>query len=407
MIRLIDMILFETVKALKEKTPFGYLALTMMAVAFSFTGWTILSTNFAINAAKMDGLEWGWAHSIREIPGFLAFTTVYLLLVLSEQRLAAFSVFLLGVGIALTGYFPTGSGFFITTFVMSVGFHYYYTVFLSLPMQMFEADDYPIIRSKLRSIDSAVAAISFLLVLAFVYWLEVNFKILFLLFGLAAIIISLYCLFAYKPFKLKHAQQMKIILRKRYCLYYLLQFLSGARRQIFVVFAALLLVEKFDYSVLEIAGLFFANHLITTIAAPYIGRFVLGFGERFVLQIEYLGLIIVFTLYAFVDVSWLAALLYIIDNIFFSLAIALESYFKRIADKTEIAASAGVVFTINHIAAVFLPALLGAVWLFDHSLVFYLGAGLACLSFLATCLIPRYPNQGNETQSFSLALKVK
>ena len=89
------MILFEALSAFRQKSQFGFLALTMIGASFCFTGWTILSTNFAINAAKMSGYEYGWAHTIREIPGFLAFTTVYLLFVLTEQRLAALSVFVL------------------------------------------------------------------------------------------------------------------------------------------------------------------------------------------------------------------------------------------------------------------------------------------------------------------------
>ena len=86
------------------------------------------------------------------------------------------------------------------------------------------------------------------------------------------------------------------------------------------------------------------------------------------------------------------------------MAIALESYFKRIADKTEIAASAGVVFTINHIAAVFMPVMLGALWLYDHGLVFAVGAALAVFSFATACLVPRFPQEGRETTPFSLSM---
>jgi len=399
------MILFEALKAFKDKTPFGFLALSMIAMSFCFTGWAILSTNFAVNVANMDGSEWGWTHTIREIPGLLAFTTIYLLLLIAEQRLAVFSILLLSLGIAITGYFPTPTGFLLTTFIMSIGFHYYYTLYLSLPMQMFGVNDYPIMRAKLKSIEAAFAALAFILIFAAIYLFEFDYTILFMVSGIPAFAIGLYLLKAYQPFKLKHPQTMTLLLRRRYWLYYVLQFLSGSRRQIFTVFASLLLVDKFGFTILQVAALFFLNHLLTTFVVPYIGRFVLRYGERFTLQIEYIGLFFVFALYGLVETAWLAAMLYIIDNIFFSLAISLESYFKRIADKAEIAASAAIIFSINHIGAVILPFTLGLVWLHSPSIVFYIGAGLAAGSFIAACVIPRFPKEGNEIQKFSLSIK--
>lgn len=394
------MILNETITAIAKKTPFGFIALTLGAMVFGFTGWTTLATNFAMNEAGLSEDQWGYAQSIREIPGFLAFTTVYLLLLFSEQRLALYSVFILAIGIIATGFFPTPYGFFLTTFIMSVGFHYYYTIFMSLPMQIFTADEFPIQRAKLRSIDSAVAAMAFILIFTLVYFFDVEFLTLFLIAGIPSLIVTLWAIKYFPLFKLDHPQTMKVFLRKRYWLYYVLQFLSGARRQIFVVFAALLLVQKFGFGVEYIALLFLANHLVTTFIAPMIGRMIIKIGERRILQFEYLGLMGVFTLYAFVESATLAAMLYIIDNLFFSLAIALESYFKRIAKHDEIAASAGTVFTINHIAAVFMPALLGILWLTSPKLVFLIGTGLAFLSLLASSLIPRNPTQEQSIISF-------
>ena len=93
----------------------------------------------------------------------------------------------------------------------------------------------------------------------------------------------------------------------------------------------------------------------------------------------------------------LAASLYIIDHLFFSLALALKTYFQKIADPEDIAPTAAVAFTINHIAAVFLPVLLGYLWLVSPGAVFLLAAGIAVLSLLLALLIPRHPQKGQET----------
>ena len=88
------------------------------------------------------------------------------------------------------------------------------------------------------------------------------------------------------------------------------------------------------------------------------------------------------------DSAYIAAFLYVIDHMFFALALAINTYFQKIADPKDIASSAGVSFTINHIAAIFIPVLLGFLWIYSHSLVFFIGAFFALLSLIATQFIP-------------------
>jgi hypothetical protein len=132
-----------------------------------------------------------------------------------------------------------------------------------------------------------------------------------------------------------------------------------------------------------------------------LGRFVAAFGERRTLIIEYTGLAMVFALYGGIYwFSWgvlLASCLYVVDHVLFALALALKTYFQKIADPADIAPTAAVAFTINHIAAVFLPVLLGLLWVISPSLVFTLAAVMALVSLGLSCLVPRHPAPGNET----------
>jgi hypothetical protein len=137
------------------------------------------------------------------------------------------------------------------------------------------------------------------------------------------------------------------------------------------------------------------------VLAPVLGQVVHRFGERNAMAFEYTGLVIVFLAYGGIYwFSWgvmLATVLYITNNIFFALALALKTYFQKIADPGDIAPTAAVAFTINHIAAVFLPAGLGYLWLISPGAVFGLAAGMALISLLLALLIPRHPEPGNET----------
>ena len=213
---------------------------------------------------------------------------------------------------------------------------------------------------------------------------------------------ALFCLLAYPQFEAPHKQLNKIILRRRYWLYYCLQFTAGARRQIFGFFAGFMMVEKFGFQVHEVTALYLINLLANIILAPLMGHAVARWGERNALIFEYVGLIGVFLAYGGVYYfGWgvvLAATLYILDHIFFGLALALKTYFQKIADPADIAPTAAVAFTINHISAVFLPALLGYLWLISPAAVFFAAAGIAGLSFLLALLIPRHPRRGAGTR---------
>ena len=202
--------------------------------------------------------------------------------------------------------------------------------------------------------------------------------------------------FAFSQFEQPHSQRKKLILRKDYWLFYALTFFSGARRQIFVVFAGFLMVEKFNYSVADISALFLINYVFNWLFAARIGKIIGKVGERNVLIFEYVGLMILFIAYGLVDSGMAAAVLYVVDHLFFALAIAIKTYFQKIARPEDIAATAGVSFSINHIAAVVIPAILGAVWMVDSSLVFFVGAGFAACSLILSTLIPHTPMQGHE-----------
>ncbi|MCW8842515.1 MAG: MFS transporter, partial [Rhodobacteraceae bacterium] len=103
---------------------------------------------------------------------------------------------------------------------------------------------------------------------------------------------------------------------------------------------------------------------------------------------------------------FLAAVLYVVDHMLFALALALKTYFQKIADPEDIAPTAAVAFTINHIAAVFLPVLLGLLWLVSPGAVFLLAAGMALVSLGLSFLVPRHPEKGNETRLSRVAAPV-
>jgi len=279
---------------------------------------------------------------------------------------------------------------------MSVGFHYFETVNQSLTLQWLKKDQTAHFMGKMLSAKSAASLLAFSAVWLLMDQFAWSYQTTYLLFGILALAFTLFIALSFKQFPSPAEQNKKLVLKKRYWLFYALTFFSGARRQIFVVFAGFLMVEKFHYSVAEISSLFLINYVFNWLFAAKIGKLIGKLGERKILKLEYTGLILVFIAYGLVDNATLAAVLYVVDHLFFAMAIAIKTYFQKIASPEDIASTAGVSFSINHIAAVVIPALLGMLWIINSSWVFYIGAGFAACSLLLSLLIPKVPQAGIE-----------
>lgn len=391
------------------------LLLMACAMAVSLYGWFTLLNNFVVERAAFTGREIGFLQSIREIPGFLSFLAVFLLPFFREQNLAFLSLAMLGIGTAITGYFPTEYALYATTFLMSLGFHYYETMNQSMTLQLIDKAEAPIhLAKQLKAASIGTLGIFVVIILCFdekalimiqnalgiedpFTGFNLGFKPLYLIAGVFTLAVAVFCKFYYPYFPSREIQHKSLFLRQRYWLYYALTFMGGARRQIFMVFAGFLMVQKFGYDVSTITMLYLVNLIANIWIAPYVGRFITRLGERNALLLEYVGLILIFAGYAVAEDHRLAAALYILDHLFFAFAIAIKTYFQKIADPKDIASTAGVSFTINHIAAVGIPATFGFIWLDDPGLVFFIGSGMAMVSLVLAMLIPRNPGPGSET----------
>ncbi len=383
------------------RRPITLLFMMALTMPIAFNGWSALLNNFVIEVANFDGADIGLLHTVREIPGFLAIGVIAVIIFIREQVLAMISLMMLGVATAVTAWFPSLGGLLFVTLFSSIGFHYYETVNQSLQLQWLPKDRAPQILGWLVAMGSAATAVVYGLIVLTWDRFDLSYNFVFMAAGGVTALLALLCLFAYPQFDAPTPQTKKLVLRKRYWLYYALQFMAGARRQIFVVFAGFMMVEKFGFEVHELTSLYLINLMINMAAAPLLGKAVAKFGERRTLIFEYTGLAIVFAAYG--GIYWfgwgvlLAAILYVIDHVLFALALALKTYFQKIADPADIAPTAAVAFTINHIAAVFLPALLGLLWVVSPGAVFGLATAMALVSLALSMLIPRHPEPGNET----------
>ena len=364
---------------------FRYLMVLSIASMAGLQTWRTLFNNFAVDMAHLTGYHVGVIQAVREIPGFLALLAIFVIRHVEEHRLSNISILILGTGVILTGFFPSFLGLIATTLIMSFGFHYFETTNQSLTLQYFDQNTSPWVFGKLRSIGSASNIVIGLLILAVSSYL--SYRMMFVSFGLLVAGAGIWGFFHHPTHTHIAVQHKKMILRKKYTLYYFLTFMAGARRQIFVAFAVFLLVKKFSYSVQTVTALFVLNNIVNYFLSPVIGKAIIRFGERKILSLEYGSLIFIFSAYAFTESALIAGVLYVFDHIFFNFSIAIRTYFQKIGKPEDIAPSMAVGFTINHIAAVVIPVIGGLIWISNYKLVFLVAAGLSLISLLAVQLI--------------------
>ena len=383
------------------RRPESLLIVMAAAMPIAFATWSVLLNNFVIEIAGFTGVEIGWLHTVREIPGFLAIGVILLLLFIREQVLGLISLILLGCATAVTAYFPSFGGILYVTLFSSIGFHYFETVNQSLQLQWIDKKRAPQVLGWLVAVGSGASLVAYGLIVATWDVLGLDYNKVYLASGAVTVLIALFCLFAYPQFEAPHPQNKTMVLRRRYWLYYALQLMAGARRQIFVVFAAFMMVEHFGFAVHQVTALFLINFLANMIVGPYVGRWLARYGERRMFMVEHLGVALVFMAYGGIySFGWGAAIgaaLYVIDHLFFAMAFSLKTYFQKIGDPADMAPTAAVAFTINHVAAVFLPAALGYLWVQSPEAVFGLATVMAFATLGLAFLVPYDPGPGNET----------
>jgi len=370
---------------LKSNPMYRYLMILGICAGAGLQGWLSLFTNYAKEVVGVNGFQIGISQAVREIPGFLSVAAIYLLFVFREHRLSAWSVLILGIGTAFTGVFTSFGGLLMTTFIMSVGFHFFETTNKSLTVQYFNTTESPVVFARMRG----YGALANILVGFFIWALSFVLPYLytFIILGLFISISGISMLFVNPVNREIPLQHKKLIVKKKYWLFYVLNFLAGTRRQIFTVFAIFLLVDHYNLGLRIVTGIYVINYALTYFLNPMISYALNKYGERIVLSLESASLIVLFLGYAFIDNVWIVVGLFVLDSIFFNFSIGLNTYLQKTADPEDLGSSTAVGFTINHISAVIIPVFGGILWMLNWRLPFLVGTGFTIISLFFTQMI--------------------
>lgn len=206
-------------------------------------------------------------------------------------------------------------------------------------------------------------------------------------------------LFIIKPQPLQNPPRRPVINRK-YWLFYMLNIVFGARKQIFLTFAPWVLIRVFGCGVETFALLGFLGTVLSLVFRPLLGQAIDAFGERVIISIESLLLVIMSILYGF-SPTWFnpeAALIiimicFIADQLLFSVRMARTTYLNRIVDSAdELTPTLSMGLSLDHAVSMLIPLGGGLLWTYYGYVPVFVVSGLLALANLALAsFIPDRP----------------
>ncbi len=368
-----------------------FLALAAAGVGFAMAVQSGVNSNFTAQEMRLTPMQQGLLEGIRETCGITALGVLALLGAMAEPLLGAAMLALLGLG--FIGYLlvPDFGWLVAASLVWSQGLH----VWMPLPQSMALALSEPGKAGKrLGQISAAGAAgaAAGLGVAWLMGFLAVPIRPMFAAAGGVALLAGASCLGI--PRKIK-APGLRLVFRRKYLLYYLLSFLEGWRKQIFIAFAGFLLVRKYGTPVTTMLVLWLSIQGLTWLASPLVGRLIDRVGERPVMAAMFGGLAVFFTGYALIERPVVLYAIYVLDSVFFVGVMALTTYVNRLAPPEEHTATLSAGVACNHVAACLMPLAGGFLWnRWGHQAVFLVGAGVAALSLVPAFLLPAGASRG-------------
>ena len=176
-----------------RQSPEFLILLMTIGSAISWAVWLNLLNNFAIEEIDFTGAEMGILQSLREVPGFLAFTVIFVLAFVKEQKLAYISLAMLGTGIVLTGFVETNLTFYLATIVMSIGFHYFETINGSLTLQWIDKDKTAEFLGRVIATRSAASIAAFSLVWIMFEIFDIEYLWIYFVGGGFSVLAAIFC----------------------------------------------------------------------------------------------------------------------------------------------------------------------------------------------------------------------
>ncbi len=355
--------------------------LLIVAGAFyslGFFAYNTIFTNFAVDEIGISPFQIGILETIREVPGLLSVLMAAVVMMLLEPVVAGLALLLMAIGVLNYFHVDSVTSLIIFSLVWSIGFHTWAPLSMSLALRFGNDAEAGTRLGILRS-SGNIAALAGIAVV-YLVTAGLGYRPMFLF---SALMIAVGGLLMFTIKSKERPPEQRIVIRRQYWLFYVLQILNGGRRHIFMTFAVFALVKLYGTPISIITTLFLVNQVVSIFASYIFGRWIDRFGERLVFVPSTFLIGLVFLGYALIDSVNVLFALYVLDNLLFSNSLAIATFGKKMLIKqSDLRPTMVTGQTMNHIAAVLVPISGGILWeQFGHVVPFVGGAVIA----LASC----------------------
>lgn len=343
----------------------------------------------------------------REIPGILSMFAVGLLFFLRENQIAAFAAFLLALGVGALAFLNVSSSITVLVvliLIASLGQHILITIVDSIVIHIAKPENRGLRLGQMRGLVNAANLVGS--VYLWLKWEYINKSYsvdLFVSCALALLAALMFLAVREKKLPQKRKLGDAFIVRKRYSLYYLLEVLFGARKQVFITFGFWVLVSVLGKAPDYIAKIMLVAAVLGLFFKPFTGKLIQKYGERVVLVADSVLLFFVCLVYAFSlklfsqeTAATVISICFIVDNLLFAAGAARVSYLGRIAEeKSDVTPTLYTGMAINHVTSIAAAVFGGYLWSLtgSHTSTFLFAAVLAIFSGLTARRISEHHSE--------------
>ena len=337
-------------------------------------------TNFFIDTLGLSGGQVLWLEGIREIPGLALMFIAALMMSWALSRRAALAVFIMGVGYVLYAFVGSYAGLLVVAVFASLGFHMWAPLSSALGMSLSEKDKTGRVLGTLSSV-GALASLAGMGIISLVAKLFESVSLgTYYVTGGVFIVVAAFLLTRLPTYiGATETEQPRMLLKRRYWLYYVLTFFAGSRKQVLSTFGTLVLVQNFDLKVWQVSLVLLASSIVNLATGPYVGHLVDRFGERAAISASYVILVLCCLGFATLHNVWILVVLLIVIKLMVMFGMGLSTYVYRTAPPEELTPTLSAGISINHITSVAMPLAAGALLPIIKYEGIFLGTGMLIL----------------------------
>lgn len=351
--------------------------------------------NYLSQIHHLSAVARGSLEFTREMPGFLMVFVFAVLAFLPDSRIAMLAALLVGISLWGQGHMaPDMAWVVFWMLIWSTGAHLFMILKSSIGLRLAEKNQEGRLLGRLGALESLGILIGMLFLYLGVHFFHFSFAVIFGLSGSCALAAA-FLLYLIKPQPIQRGPR-KLMLNRRYSLFYFLNIVYGARKQIFLTFAPWVLIKVFNCGVETFALLGICGTALSLLFRPLLGRAIDAWGEKKIIFLESLSLIVISILYGgaphWLPMKWaLGAVMvcYIIDQLLIAVTMARTTYLNRIAaSPADIGPALSMGLTLDHLVSMIVPVGGGLLWTqFGFQWVFWIAALVALANLIASLFI--------------------